>query len=1044
MNIRKRILIPMILLTVVSGIAVLISSILLFTREVDHAMNEKIDVAAMVVENEIDRMKETAYLAVVGMANNPDLAEAIVNVDRHRVLYIANNLKAMTGLDYCMIFDTTGTIIVRTHEPELYGDNHGHMPHIRSALDGMTTAYIVQGQTIRLGASAGTPVLDSDNNIVGAVSLGFMLDKQEFLDNLKYLTGCEVAIFRDSERIATTLLNDDGSYALGIHAEDRISEHVLAGGIYTGRTQVLGKGAITKYTPIYGANDETVGMIGIIHYTAGETGRLVFFIVLGVIITLAVLVVCFFLARFISGIIEQRLEGMMQELKEREAELARTNDANEVQLVMLNSVIKASRIALWDMDVLDNDPLNPYNIYNWTDEFLQMLGYTDESEFPSLLNSWSTLLHPEDKDKSTEAFRKHLLDKTGQTPFDVEYRLLAKNGEYIHIRETGETIRDAEGNIIRAAGALTEITETKKIMAEMKKKQAEAESANRTKSVFLANMSHEIRTPMNSIIGFSELAQYGDLPQKTREYLDNIQDSAKWLLKIINDILDISKIESGKIILESIPFDLPDIFEHCQASIIPKTKEKGIMLYCYAEPSVGKKLLGDPVRVRQVLTNLLSNAVKFTNIGTVKLLASVISRDDNRITIGFEIKDSGIGMTKEQIDKIFEPFTQADESVTRRFGGTGLGLTITKNIIELMGGKLNVESTVGVGSRFSFSLTFEMIDDTFGDRFTKNIIVNEFERPQFMGEVLVCEDNSLNQQVICDHLARVGLKTVVAHNGKEGVDIVAERIRRDAKPFDLIFMDIHMPVMDGLDAATQIAAMGVNTPIVALTANVMSNDLELYKISGMADTVGKPFTTQELWRCLVKYIPVDSYTTIDQTHQSTEEDIMLKKLKLNFVKTNQNTFDEFVKALKEGDSKQAHRLAHTIKGNAGQIGEKRLQNAAAIAENTLTEGISLITKEHIHALETEMRVVLDGLAPLLEEANNAIDTEPVDIKKVLDILDKLVPLLEDLDTDCLNIIEDLKGVSAARELIDQIEGYQYESALITLENLRKELMADYE
>ncbi|MCL2663965.1 MAG: ATP-binding protein, partial [Oscillospiraceae bacterium] len=535
------------------------------------------------------------------------------------------------------------------------------------------------------------------------------------------------------------------------------------------------------------------------------------------------------------------------------------------------------------------------------------------------------------------------------------------------------------------------------------------------------------------------LAQYGDLPQKTREYLDNIQDSAKWLLKIINDILDISKIESGKIVLENIPFDLPDIFEHCQASITPKTKEKGIMLYCYAEPSVGKKLLGDPVRVRQVLTNLLSNAVKFTNVGTVKLLASVASKEENRVTINFEIKDSGIGMTKEQIDKIFEPFTQADESVTRRFGGTGLGLTITKNIIELMGGSLMVESTVGVGSRFSFALSFDMIDDTFSDKFAQKIVVNEYEKPQFMGEILVCEDNSLNQQVICDHLARVGIKTVVAHNGKEGVDIVAQRLKRNAEPFDLIFMDIHMPIMDGLDAATQIAAMGVKTPIVALTANVMSNDLELYRISGMADTVGKPFTTQELWRCLVKYIPVESYTTVDSTRQSAEEDIMLKKVKVNFVKTNQNTFNEFAKALKDGDGKQAHRLAHTLKSNAGQIGEKRLQSAAAEAEGVLSEGVGLITKEHIHAIETELRLVLDGLAPLLEEAKAEVKTEPVDNEKLLIILDRLEPLLENMDTDCLSVIEDLQGVPDAQELIDQIEGYQYEAALLTLENLRKEL-----
>jgi len=361
---------------------------------------------------------------------------------------------------------------------------------------------------------------------------------------------------------------------------------------------------------------------------------------------------------------------------------------------------------------------------------------------------------------------------------------------------------------------------------------------------------------MNSIIGFSELAQYDDIPQKTREYLTNIQENAEWLLKIINDILDISKIESGKIELEAIPFELSDIFEQCQSAIMQKAAEKGILYDCYDEPYGGKKLLGDPVRLRQVLTNLLANAVKFTNVGTVKLFASIANKSNDCVTINFAVSDSGIGMTQEQIAKIFEPFVQADDSVTRKFGGTGLGLAIAKDIIELMGGTLTVESTMGAGSKFSFMLTFALIDDS-AELASHKIVENKLEKPNFKGEVLVCEDTSMNQLVICNHLARVGLKTVVAHNGKEGIDIVAEHIRKGEKPFDLIFMDIYMPVMDGLEAASKILEMGVKTPIVALTANMMSSDLEHYRTSGMSDYLGKPFTAQELWRCLLKFIPVD-------------------------------------------------------------------------------------------------------------------------------------------------------------------------------------------
>jgi len=573
---------------------------------------------------------------------------------------------------------------------------------------------------------------------------------------------------------------------------------------------------------------------------------------------------------------------------------------------------------------------------------------------------------------------------------------------------------------------------------------AEARNANAAKSIFLANMSHEIRTPMNSIIGFSELAQNDDIPVKTKDYLSNIHDSAVWLLKIINDILDISKIESGKIVLEKIPFDLPDIFSHCQSEIVPKAKEKGILLYCYAEPSIGKKMLGDPVRLRQIISNLLSNAIKFTNVGTVKLLASITNKSDNVqeswTTINFEVKDSGIGMSPEQIAKIFEPFVQADDSVTRRFGGTGLGLSITKNMIELMGGKLIVESMVGVGSKFSFCLTFDLIDESVyvpPQKFTADV----FEKPHFKGEVLVCEDNNLNQQVINDHLARVGLRSFTAHNGKEGVETIEKRIKNGEKPFDLIFMDIHMPVMDGLDAAARITAMGVKTPIIALTANVMSNDLELYKINGMSDCLGKPFSSQELWRCLTKFITVESYSVVDKRHQTAEDEKTLQKLRINFVKENQTTYSEIIKAINAGDKKLAHRLAHSLKSNAGQIEKVRLQTAAAAVEALLVKNKFQIDMNLIQNLETELKTVLDELSPLLStlQVENDNISKITDINKVLEIFDKLEPLLKNKDTECLKMLDDIYSIQGANELAHQIEEYNFKLALEILANLKKEI-----
>jgi len=382
----------------------------------------------------------------------------------------------------------------------------------------------------------------------------------------------------------------------------------------------------------------------------------------------------------------------------------------------------------------------------------------------------------------------------------------------------------------------------------------EAKAASDAKSNFLSHMSHEIRTPMNSIVGFSELAMDDEVPVKTKEYLLKIQESSQWLLQILNNILDISKIESGKMELEKVPFDLRELFAACRTIVMPKAVEKGLTLHFYAEPSINKRrLLGDPTRLRQALLNLMTNAIKFTDAGIVKLSTEVKDKGEKTLAILFEVKDSGIGMTEEQKGRIFDPYTQAEAGTTRKYGGTGLGLSITKNIVEMMGGTLVVESAPGAGSKFSFTLTFDTLELSNEDIAKKEMALNNIERPIFEGEVLLCEDMVMNQQIICEHLAKVGIKTVVAENGKIGVEMVQSRMEKGEKQFDLIFMDMRMPVMDGIEAAEKILELNTGVPIVAMTANIMSNEKDLYVKSGMSDCLGKPFTSQELWHCLMRY-----------------------------------------------------------------------------------------------------------------------------------------------------------------------------------------------
>ena len=680
----------------------------------------------------------------------------------------------------------------------------------------------------------------------------------------------------------------------------------------------------------------------------------------------------------------------------------------------------------------------PYPCHLWNRNF-QMLDCNDASmqlfkidnkdDFKDRFTDFSPEYQP-DGALSIKQASKHLIKafSVGKWVFDWVHK--ASDGTPIPckvtlIRVDGKTEQLVVAHII-------DMTEHNMMTVKLKEALGKAQDASHAKSIFLSNMSHEIRTPMNAIIGMGEILAREPLNERQQGYVSDIVVSSKSLLDIINDILDFSKIESGKLELNPVDYDFNALINNIESLFVFIAQKKGIDFILECGDGIPGFLYGDDIRLRQVLINICGNAVKFTDSGYVKLRVNA-----SQGFLNIDIVDTGVGIRKEDMPKLFTAFEQVDKSINRSVVGTGLGLPLSKSFVELMGGRINIKSDYGRGSEFTITIPIVEGNAENVRIYESGGVEKAFSAPG--ASVLVTDDNEFNLKVASGLLSLMDIEAETADSGLKAIELIKQ------KDYDIIFMDHMMPEMDGVETVHEIRKMGgkyLKLPIVALTANAIGNAREMFIENGFNEFISKPIEVSKLYETVEKLLPPEMIRTqaaggVKQARMGREETLR-RKSAVTFVKENLDTYERMTASLETGDIKTAHRMAHTIKSSAGYLGRKELQEAAFSIEESLQDGKAGCSPDQLAVFKTELENALSEFMPLYNEAQAEKKTAVEIGGDALEtLLSELEPLLRKSDFAAADFAEKLLGIEGMEKLAQRIDDYDFEGALAELELIQK-------